>query len=148
MSRTIRTKNLFAAALAACALSATASLAGSPVAPVADAAAATSVQGTATTSGGTRAAGAAIWLYRYTSSGWQSLGQRTTANANGAYFIGGLADGWYYQVRAYKVFGVCAPGVSRPVYDGWSQMLLAGGGARGANIRMDHVGYFPQYPNC
>ena len=136
-----RTKKLIAIAATTLAASA-AALAGTPLAPVSDAAAATSIQGTVIkTDSNTRVASAGIWLYRWDGSQWISLGKKTTTNSSGTYAISGLADGYWYAVRAYRTYGACFVGYGLAAYDGFSRAFYAGGGARGETVRISYVGH-------
>ncbi len=127
----------FGAVVVASVVAVFAFLVGTPVTPLTDAAAATSISGTAVTDTGSRVSGARIYLYRYESGAWRNLGWVATTSSTGTYYIGGLSNWYWYVARAYKVFGSCFTGAA--IYDGWSQMLWATGGARGANIRLSFV---------
>ncbi len=104
-----------------------------------EASAATSISGTVTANG-YRQPGVDIHVYRAAAGGaWQSLGRMGRTDSLGRYNVGGLSNWFYYQVLAHGVYGQCFIGVPPTIWQGWSQVLWATGGPRGANIYMSYV---------
>jgi hypothetical protein len=140
-----RRKQRLAVALAAAVFAAVGFGAGSPFAPVADAAAATSIQGTVSLNGA-RVAGATVTVLRWSGAQWVSTGVRSSTSSTGQYFIGGLSNWYTYTVEAYKPANHCYPLGYFDVYLGYAQPLYAQGGARGANIAISFNRSVSCYP--
>jgi hypothetical protein len=136
--RMSRTKRLVGTAIAAVALSTIA--VGAPD----SASAATSFAGTVTHNG-SRVAGATVSLWRHDGY-WVSTGIKTTTDASGRYYIGGMSNWKHYQLEAAKAVQYCTSLGFVQVFRGWSQVAYAQGGARGANIALGwerNVSCFP-----
>ena len=116
---------------------ATVGLAASGVSP---ASAATTLYGGVTRAeDGKTIGGASLYVYRYTTSGWQNLGYKGSTNSAGSYSVSGLVDGYWYSVRAYKAFGICQSG--QAVYDGFSASTQGTGGSRPVKVVVKFQGY-------
>ena len=132
---TSRARRIVCSVLAAATVATAAMAIGAPAAPLDSAFAATSFAGKVTLNG-SGVPGATVTVFRYDST-WVRTSVKTTTDANGRYYVGGLSNWKHYSLEGYSTRNYCYALGYFQSFRGYSAVAYATGGDRGANIAIN-----------